>query len=156
MFGPSVRETWNDIPVGRNQNMTAEQWTNLNAFVARVSAAGMRDFSLYAIWSMRGTLETDVAADPLDNLLPASAAWILYAGKQLYNSDQEWLPEPMKGDPASGGPLWDGKHGFCKERWAFWKKRFRDVEGRRDGVGRETKRIAAEAVAAMDAVESGS
>lgn len=47
--------------------MTTESWTNLNAFAARLTAAGIQDFSLYAIWSMRETLETENGAETLED-----------------------------------------------------------------------------------------
>ena len=80
---------------------------------------------------------------------------MLYAGKQLYQSEEEWLKNPREGDPASGGPLWTGKRGFCRERWEFWKKGFEGVAGRED-VDEATRRIAKEAVEAMKVVERGS
>ncbi len=50
IFGPSMRKSWNDTPTGCGHDaITAKGWTNLNAFVARLTAAGIQDFSLYAI-----------------------------------------------------------------------------------------------------------
>lgn len=154
IFGASMREAWNDSPTNLGQCITVEEWTNVNAFVARLTAAGVRDFSLYAIWSMRETLETEITPEQLDKLLPASATWVLYAGKQLYESEEEWPKSPREGDPASGGPLWSGKRGFCRERWSSWKRGFESVAGR-EGVGEGARGIAKEAVGAMEAVERG-
>ncbi len=157
ILGASMRESWNDTPMGWDEQnaTTVDEWTNLNAFVARVTAAGVRDFSLYAIWSMRETLETDSKAETLERLLPASAMWILYAGRQLYHSQQEWPASPTEGNPAGGGPLWTGKSGFCKQRWTFWKTRFEAIT-RRNDINQATKGIAADAIMAMDAIENGS
>ena len=153
VFGPSMRESWNETPTGLNSHISVNEWTNLNAFVARVSAAGVRDFSLYAIWSMRGTLETEISAEKLDKLLPASVMWILYNGTQLYESKEEWPAGPTVGNPAGGGPLWSGNSGFCKERWILWKTRFEAIAQREDTTNEETKGFAADAVKAMDAIE---
>lgn len=50
IFGASMRESWNDIPTGcGNDAITVDGWTNLNVFVARLTATGVLDFSLYAI-----------------------------------------------------------------------------------------------------------
>ena len=153
IFGPSMRKSWNDTPTGCGHDaITAKGWTNLNAFVARLTAAGIQDFSLYAIWSMRETLETENGAETLEKLLPASAMWVLFAGRQLHDSEQEWPAHPLKGDPAMGGPHWNGKSGFCKERWALWKTMFDSIT-RRSDTNEATKGFAADAVTAMDAIE---
>ena len=143
IFGASMRETWNDMPTGFGPSdyMTVQQWTNLNAFVARLTAAGVCDFSLYAIWSMRSTVETEATASELDILLPASAMWIEYAGRKLYESEKEWPISPTQGNPAGGGPLWTGKSGFCKERWRLWKRMFENAKGRSD-ISEETREFA--------------
>ena len=156
IFGPSMRESWNDPSTGPSHPdyMTVEQWTNLNAFVARITAAGVSDYTLYAIWSLRDTVETEVTAAKLDALLPASAMWIEYSGRKLYESDEEWPVSPTQGNPAGGGPLWTGKSGVCKERWRLWKRMFEKAE-RRSDIKEETRKLAGEAVTAMKGIEQG-
>jgi len=44
-------------------------------------------------------------------------------GEHIYRSRRDWL----NWTPAEGGALWDGKKGFCPERWALWKERFKWV-----------------------------
>lgn len=89
----------------------------------------------------------------LDGLVPAAAQWIFYAGHFIYNSQQEWEKSETRGDPARGGDKWNGKKGFCKERWDFWKSRFSWVAELPELMD-ETKTIATQAVAAMINVEN--
>lgn len=156
IFGASMPESWNDTPTGCGRDViTVEGWTSLNAFVARLTAARVLDFSLYAIWSMRETLETDNRAETLEKILPASAMWVVYAGRQLHDSEQGWPAHPLRGNPAKGGPLWSGKSGFCKERWTLWKTMFKSIT-RRSDTNQATRGFAADAIKAMDAIEHAS
>jgi len=47
----------------------------------------------------------------------AAAAISEIAGEKLQRWDFEFESGPLIGDLGAGGPLWDGKHGFCKKRW---------------------------------------
>lgn len=79
---------------------------------------------------MRGALESKVSqrdqGDPLDAFLPAAAAWIDIAGSSLRKCEDDF-PPASGAKPGKGGPLWDGKHGFCAERWDLWQKRFGEL-----------------------------
>lgn len=58
---------WADLPYFKSSLFDAflrappltppEQWTNLHAFAARATAAGVRDLSFYAVWAMYDALE---------------------------------------------------------------------------------------------------
>lgn len=150
-----------------NRARARTEWRNLNAFAARLTVAGTYDFALYAIWGLRGALEDkpqapDPQADPqgqgrstssiLDALVPAAAEWIFHAGRLIYNNTTEFEHGPSRGDPARGGDLWDGKRGFCHERWALWKSRFQWAA--RQEAAEDSKKVAKSAVEVMDLIES--
>ena len=61
-------------------------------------------------------------------------------------------PSHLQGDPLRGGALWKGKHGFCQERWRFWKERFLYLAGVAE-LESETREVAKKAAEKMDAVE---
>jgi hypothetical protein len=151
--------------------------TNWNAFLAKVNASGRcgPDFKYYAIWALRRALEDadwtsprsiDPAYDDeikarlqhensmhaLDGYVPPAAQWIFHAGRLVFGSDDEYAASPTTGDPAAGGALWTGKHGFCRERWDFWKQRFAWVgeQVELDVSTRDVARAAVEAMAKID------
>ncbi|EPQ57540.1 hypothetical protein GLOTRDRAFT_74409 [Gloeophyllum trabeum ATCC 11539] len=151
LLGAAMRETWNARPDERGgagmggEGMGAGEWANVNAFAARLSAGGVCDFVLYAIWSVRDALEEERAEGAL---VPGAGVWFLYAGRAIWESAEEY------GRAGRGGVVWTGKSGFCKERWGLWKKRFGEVV-RDGGVGEEARAMARQAVEAMERVEAG-
>lgn len=131
------------------------QWVNLNAFAARLTASRAADFSLYAIWTMRDALETPAAqtkTKTLDGHVQAACAWIQHAGAFLYKCEESWDKDPRKGDPAKGGLLWEGKSGFCRERWSLWRERMREL-GVEKGLQDETRQAAKRAAERMGQLE---
>ena len=70
----------------------------------------------------------------LDGLVPAAAQWILLAGREILGSKYD---ENMSG----------------RESWPEWKNRFIRV-GRTEGLEEVTKKIARDAVRAMDSVHT--
>ncbi len=79
------------------------------------------DYDVYAIHTMRATLEEGLHADELWMNVPGTVVWILYAGDFIFNNQREWGPAPDGGEPgnqgvAHGGILWQGKTGYCTER----------------------------------------
>lgn len=174
-LGPAVREAYNDAPVDDYDDdadtddatidniiaLDASAWANFNYFLARLSAAGIRDFAVYyALWAMRAALETDhtsssssSGARKFNAHVPAAAAWVHGMGRALLDKEIDLTPEnPRQGNPAKGGPLWDGVAGFARQRWAFWKERF-GVVARLEGVSEQTRKGAREAVERMESVE---
>lgn len=168
MFGASMREAWNsgpsndtNIPIRSEALLTAKvdngtsEWVNINAFAARLTASRTADFSLYAIWTMRDALETPAARTKnktLDGHVQAGCAWIQYAGEYLYQCEESWEKDPRKGDPARGGSLWEGKSGFCKERWSLWRERIEEL-GKEKGLQEETRKAATGAAERMRQLE---
>jgi hypothetical protein len=49
----------------------------------------------------------------------------------------------------TAGPLYDGKRGFCRVRWQFWKSRFSKLKGE---VG-EVAKMVEQALDAMEKAE---
>ncbi|KAI7532469.1 hypothetical protein KC331_g13571 [Hortaea werneckii] len=138
------------------------QLANLNTFVAMLGKTGLPafDFSLFALGPMRAALETpaDKARldQPLDAWVPAAAAWIRVTGDQVFRWDHEYPSGPRVGAPGKGGPLWQGKHGFCYERWQLWHSRFEYLGTQDHGLDPETSKIAKEAADRMASIERGS
>lgn len=64
--------------------------------------------------------------ESLDAFLPAAAAWIDLAGKSLKQCEDDFPPD-RGAQPGKGSPLWEGRHGFCPERWSLWQKRFDEL-----------------------------
>lgn len=123
----------------------------MNAFAARLTVSGIIDLKHMAVWALSTALE-DAAQDSsspsvnkLDVWVPAAAQWILHAGRVISNTEEELGPITR------GGRLWKGTPGFSKERWDFWKARFGWVQEQSEPSD-ETKKIAGEAVAAMESV----
>ena len=125
----------------------------MNAFIARSTGRDVIPYDLYAIWAMRRALEGEDDNSSDDHVqIEAAAQWIFHAGERLYDSKQVWEHGPLIGDPASGGPLWSGKRGFCKERWALWKRRFQLIV-KDSNVPQRTQVVAEEAARRMVAIE---
>ncbi|KAJ4138504.1 hypothetical protein NW768_002339 [Fusarium equiseti] len=128
MFGGKAREQL-DIA----QEKSDDACVNINAFFARITAAGIDDFTLYAIWTVREALE-DPAADEIaqqtsPKLLKAASVWFVYASDTITKATKE-------------GKLFDGKmakpgaslkddaewRGFCQDRWNTWKERLSSLK----------------------------
>ena len=107
---------------------------------------------------MRDALETPVhqgETQEHDAFLPAAAAWISLLGREIYSWDREISHGDEQGDPGMGGPLWNGQHGPCKERWQLWKTRFEELS-QLEQLSDELRVIAKGAEAQMNAVEEHS
>lgn len=152
LLGPAMREQWND-----EADAGVAQWVNLNAFTARLSSSGTADFEVYAIWSIRDALEASAEQHSITALeihVQAAIIWIRYAGKFIYSSERIWEQHRLRGDPAVGGPLWKGKSGFCKERWALWKDRLTELSEEQK-ISNEVRGMVREAAETMTQIESG-
>ena len=97
------------------------------------------DYRLFALWTFRSALECPSwivmeggGEESVECYVKASAKLVEIAGRKIRDWDHEFEYGPLKGDPGSGGDLWEGKRGFCRERWEFWRRRFGELWG---GVG---------------------
>ena len=143
----------------RNESLTSAQWASLNAVLAKEHArTNIVHLDLKGLFALIDALEYKHGAGALDDLVPAAAVWVIFAGRKVKFNDVGY---PPSGDdmgsgrlPWSAGPLWGGKKGFSDERWGLWKERFRTVS-LSDGVERGTKEWAERAWEAMRKVDDG-
>lgn len=137
--------------------MSAVEWVNLNAFVARITA-GYRpsepfDYSLYGIWTLRTALEDEdsAAALPHDAPLQAAAVWLIYAAQAMLEKCQsnfEYDGKVAKEGASLKGRGWKG---CSMERWQLWEERLKLA--REKCSGREkTSDLLQEALAQMSRV----
>ena len=82
---------------------------------------------------------------------------MFYALDFMWNSGREWGPIVEDGvsrgvGAGHGGALWDGKRGFCLERWGFWKERFGAI-GLKADVDDNTKDWAEQAKRTMEEIQ---
>jgi hypothetical protein len=169
-FGMAARETMNDSPGCGSGYLLPEvhAYTNMIYFYALLTVEEVRNFWIYCIWEMRSALETPHEDDAPDGshhsgtaiqkynaTIPSAAVWIFAAGKQIYEREYDLTPKSKtEGNPGKGGPLWEGKPEFSKQRWALWKKRFGELADM-EGLTEEVKGIAKEATEAMDRIDGG-
>lgn len=162
IFGAEMRGTWNDGPLNEILDEVGSMhstffppnvWANLNAFAARLTAASVVNFEIYAIWILRHTLEEEVRDKAIDNNLPAAATWFAYAGWLLYHNAAKEYP------PSMGVPPPDIRYlrafptaGFSEERWEFWKERLEFLQNREE-LQTETRDRAKETLCRMKEIE---
>lgn len=137
-FCQAARACWNFPSDKEVDAKTRDAWINVNAFVARMTAAavnehggerqdyGALDYSLYGIWSLRSALEEEREKLPskttIDASVGAAAAWILYAGptlKGLSDSNKTYSGKVAKPGSKFKDQEW---RGYTKDRWQLWKK----------------------------------
>lgn len=123
MLSAQMREGWN-WDVGRWGAVGPDAWANLNAFAARLTAAG-EDYSLYALWTLRDCLEEDQAAHPAE--FTAVEHWFTICGPLLAScaargrSQPEWGAAARVGELCTQQGITEG--GFSARRWDFWQSR---------------------------------
>ena len=167
-FSICARETINDAPGFGSGYLRQEghAYANMMYFYALLTRDEVYTFWIYCIWTMRPALETPQEDDDPEDVVtpvtavekynvhvPAAAVWIFALGKQIYERKENLEPkDPNEGNSGRGGPLWEGRAEFSKERWALWKKRFGEV-AEIEGLSAECKAIAKEAAVAMAEIE---
>lgn len=62
-------------------------------------------------------------AEVMDGAIIAAGEWILTAGETLVRLDDDY------GRKGAGGPKWQGKEGWSKERWKLWQGAFLQYSG---------------------------
>jgi hypothetical protein len=148
-------------PVELRQKIMTEE-LNLHTFMARLMATREPVFDgldMFALWMLR-ELETPTKdmepKSEIEAKIRIAAIWIEIVGVRIYGFNREFEHGPGKNDPGRGGPLWDGKHGFCVERWKLWRRRFVEV-GKMDGeeLAEEVRVVAREAETRMNKIEAG-
>ncbi|RAH76751.1 hypothetical protein BO86DRAFT_245989 [Aspergillus japonicus CBS 114.51] len=173
MLGWELRHRWNDsvptpTPVhagtkgaeGTERDAAIARIVSVNRFVARLVATHepvFRPHAWFALVTLRRALETPWAQmgpeDPPAAWVPAAAAWIEVLGPEIYAWEEEYVAGPAVGAPGRGGPLWQGKHGFCRERWGLWRERFGEV-ARLEGKDVHVRSVAGRAERRMKEIEA--
>ncbi|KAL4791654.1 hypothetical protein BDV19DRAFT_290670 [Aspergillus venezuelensis] len=166
MLGWRFRDFYNtqvrpDDPAEKQQNAIAEI-VNINKFAALLMATDkpvFASYSWFALITLRSALETPFdqrsPREPLEAWVPAAAAWIETLGVEIYSWEEEFESGPKIGARGRGGPLWDGKHGFCKGRWKLWRERFGEVARMEGQLGEGIRKIAEDAETMMKEIEDG-
>ncbi|KAL3444700.1 hypothetical protein BJX65DRAFT_319863 [Aspergillus insuetus] len=164
-LGWTFRDEWN---FSINPKSSAEKrahairrWININRFAALLMATEepiFASYSWFALITLRQALETPInqmgEQNPLDAWVPAAAVWIEVLGVEVYEWEEEFPSGGNWGAPGRGGPLWEGKHGFCKGRWGLWRERFGGL-ARADGVSESVRKVAGDAEVIMKEIEAG-
>ena len=167
IFGAEVRETWNDAPWNdapmeerpdglfgsrKNTPFSPTVWASLNAFTARITAASVSNFEIYAIWVLKHTLEQERKDEEVDNNLPAATMWIIYAGQIVYhNAAKDWT-DSLETHAAHIRYLRRFNEPFSMERWGFWKERFEFFQ-HYEVLKQSTRESAGEALGRMAEIE---
>lgn len=84
-----------------------------------LTAEDIADFALYGLWAMRAALEGECECSPPQSAvhtIPIACLWVDHAGESLRLRTCDY------GKAGRGGSLWNGKSGFCEQRWAFWRE----------------------------------
>jgi hypothetical protein len=172
-LGMYSREAWNDAP-GAGAGWTAPEisaWTSYNYLLARLDVDGLfNSLSSYGLWALRGALEQNFVEDDdgeasnpatrvvkLNANVPTAVVWVLVAGKKMYAQEEDADPKSKKKgvrleELGQGQYMWPYSAKFSKERWTFWRARFDDIVNV-EKIADETRRVAKEAIDAMDKIE---
>ena len=134
--------------------MTAGEWASINAFVARLhhTAPDVVHLDIRGLFAMIEAFELPRTSSQLEDVLPAAACWIIYAGQELKTNDVPYAnavdTDGSRRLPLSRGPLWTGPYAFNQARWQFWMQRLKQIVERAD-VSDTVK------LAAVTALETG-
>jgi hypothetical protein len=105
------------------------RFTGVNALIGHLMLHNIKlfNYELFALWTMRNALEYPLADSGVASRkvkgqreqslcsIPAAVALVEIVGELMYSWDHEFEHSALMA-PGSGGPLWSGKHGFCRER----------------------------------------
>ena len=154
-----------DVDDATKRQTAIDGFVAVNALVATLMDYDEERFKGYrnlALWTFRSALEytssmpEDDAEHEWEGHVLAAAAMAEIAGEKIQGWDFEFESGPWIGDMGAGGPLWDGKHGFCKGRWELWQRRFFELSDDTDepllsDEAREKARVAGETMARLGA-----
>ncbi|KAI1651646.1 uncharacterized protein F4817DRAFT_311901 [Daldinia loculata] len=144
-----IKDIWCEPTRYEYDHQVYEQWINLNAFASRLYFNDLAECYGLGIRAMRRAFEHD---QPQDNMfmncrVKAAAQWMFYSADKLFSLMTTCRPtEKDQFDHLS--PLFYGIVVFSLDRWAFWKKSFRNLSG-------ATRDDAGTAVANMDRADGG-
>ena len=152
---PILASQWREGLFNWGETHKLSERINLTAFTAKLSTlaiGGVPSFTASATDFWVAFETTPDKADKLDRAaiqqldanVPVAAQWVFYAGKEIYNCE-----ENTQG--LSEG-LWNWEAGFGKARWNFWKQRANWV-GEQQKLSKATREVALKMVEKMDEVE---
>lgn len=133
---------------GRSPKVSA--WLNVNAFVARLTVQGVRNFATYGNWALRDALEEEIEvydgahcpapskAYKAELLFKVAAVWICLAG--LYMFDR-LIPDPEDGKEPDA-LFW------THPQWDKWRGSFEE-EAQKEQYSNEVTIVAKECAAVM-------
>nr|POF02123.1 hypothetical protein CFP56_69038 [Quercus suber] len=164
LLGWDLREELDTVmssSIPRAEAMT--EFTNFHRFLAMLMATEepVFNYSWFALVALRSALETPVGtlysfpADKAEPWIRAASAWIEIMGFEIFGWDENFATGAARGAPGSGGPLWNGKHGFCMDRWGFWRQRFVEIATMEGVFDEQTRKAAEEAEIMMSEIQSG-
>ncbi|CAJ2511335.1 Uu.00g069600.m01.CDS01 [Anthostomella pinea] len=176
MLGPSACEAWNDC-CGVAAGWTVPEqhaWTNVNAFIARVTANGLADFRSYGVRAACQALEYGENEDhnlhhnapyplKLELYVTVAAVWMLLAGECMYkeckdNGDSDGGHHVKAVDVSSRGeqlPWFRQGDPIALVQWNFWRRRF-DQEAHNDQLPWDVRELAIKSADRMLALEQPS
>ncbi len=134
-------------------------FVNLNKFEATLMRTHHPTFASFDFWAivvMREALESlefNLEIQLPEALIPAAVAWVSILGPEMYSWDYEFPYGVNLSDRGRGGPLWNGQHGFCKERWTLWKQRFTELSSSSE-LSEDLRKLAAEGATKMGEAET--
>ncbi|KAK4502173.1 hypothetical protein PRZ48_005598 [Zasmidium cellare] len=131
-FGWSIRDAWNKAAGKDSDQKAKDQWINLNAFTALLTASAHSktndspDLSLFGVWSLRQAFEEQ---DTSDAAIAAAAAWFVYAAPTIYDFSQKG--KSFDGKVAKPGSAFSSQswNGYTQDRWQAWTRKVHEVQG---------------------------
>ncbi|KAF2159395.1 hypothetical protein M409DRAFT_71062 [Zasmidium cellare ATCC 36951] len=132
-FGWSIRDAWNQAAGPDSDQKSKDQWINLNAFTALLTASAHSktndnpDLSLFGFWALRQAFEEQNVSDVA---IAAAAAWFVYAAPTIYDFSQK--SKSFDGKVAKPGSAFSDQSwtGFSQDRWQVWTKKLSELQGR--------------------------
>jgi hypothetical protein len=130
LLGPSFRESFSQFDkLCVHENQRVQRWVNFCRFVARMTRDTEKNFSLFLLWFARMAME-DFSWPHFDASVLAFEGVVDVCGVHMWRSDKDYGRPGMGGNgerKRDGKRKWDGKSGFCKERWLFWEAGLLDI-----------------------------
>ncbi|KAJ7554871.1 hypothetical protein O6H91_05G013600 [Diphasiastrum complanatum] len=129
-------------------------WINYCRFVARMTRDTDHDFSLY-LWFARDALEdcTWCSCTYPCAAIVAFEEVIDVCGVWMFHSDADFGRTGCGGD---GVRKWEGKSGFCRERWLFWEGELHSITQDEDRYPPHVRNSARRTGATMELVRTES
>jgi hypothetical protein len=128
------------LPSDPNFDWERGRWVSFHQFAAQLTHLKLcknSDFTSYTLYEFRDVLAVPPYPTPnpgggpveiLDFRAPVAAAWILIAGKEVFENEEVTV-----------------------EKWSFWQRRFREIGQMRE-VGEDTRKVALDAAGKMEMI----